>query len=167
MRFLFLFLILIVFSSCEAPREKALKRIQLEEAGLNKEKSPRLNKFQVEKLINSYETFSNDFPEDSLAPVYLFKAGEYSRSLGKGKEAIAYYERTLKKYPNIKDAPYCFFLEGYVYENLIRDTSNARKKYEEFLRKYPTHELVQSVKFSLDNLGKSEEEIIKGFEKSN
>ena len=43
----------------------------------------------------------------------------------------------------------------------------AKPLYEEFLKKYPQHELAQSVQFSLSNIDKTPEQIIKEFEAKN
>ena len=48
---------------------------------------------------------------------------------------------------------------GYIYANILNDTKSAQIEYESFLNKFPDHELSPSVKFEIDYLGKSIEEI--------
>ena len=40
----------------------------------------------------------------------------------------------------------------------------AKKSYEEFIAAFPNHELAKSANYSLQNLGKSPEDIINSFE---
>jgi outer membrane protein assembly factor BamD (BamD/ComL family) len=49
---------------------------------------------------------------------------------------------------------------AYTYENNLHDLVRAKTLYEEFLQKFPNGELAQDAKLSLDNLGKSPEELI-------
>ena len=88
------------------------------------------------------------------------------RSLRKFNEAVGVYSRISKEFPAYEKAPHSLFLEGFSYENDLADTAKARVRYQDFIEKYPKHELADDVQFSLDNLGKSPEEIIKGFEKN-
>ena len=55
--------------------------------------------------------------------------------------------------------PHAQFMIGYIYANVINDEKSAKVEYQEFLKKFPNHELAPSVKFEIDYLGKSIEEI--------
>ena len=48
---------------------------------------------------------------------------------------------------------------GYIYANIISDEKSAKVEYESFLQKFPSHELAPSVKFEIDYLGKSIDQI--------
>ena len=48
---------------------------------------------------------------------------------------------------------------GYVYANVLNDTKSAKIEYEDFLKRFPKHELSPSVRFEIDYLGKSVDEI--------
>ena len=45
--------------------------------------------------------------------------------------------------------------------NVLKDLNNAKNKYQNFLKKFPNHELAPSVNFELDNMGLSIEELQK------
>ena len=47
----------------------------------------------------------------------------------------------------------------YLYANILNDTKSAKIEYEHFLSRFPKHELSPSVKFEIDYLGKSVDEI--------
>jgi isocitrate lyase len=59
------------------------------------------------------------------------------------------------------------FLQGFISENGLKDTAAARKFYENFLKQYPNHKLASDVKISLNNMGKTPDELIREFEKKN
>ena len=51
-------------------------------------------------------------------------------------------------------------------DNDMKQIDQARSIYESFLEKYPNDEVADDTQFLLNNLGKSDDEIIKGFEQS-
>ena len=48
---------------------------------------------------------------------------------------------------------------GYIYGNALNDFDKARFEYNEFLKRFPEHELSPSVKFEIEFLGKDINEI--------
>jgi hypothetical protein len=48
---------------------------------------------------------------------------------------------------------------GYIYANHLKDFEKARNHYNQFLEKYPQHELTTSVQWEIDHLGKDISEI--------
>ncbi len=115
-------------------------------------------------VLSAYNTYAKNFPDDADAPKYLFKAGEIQRTLKRFDKAIASYKTICEKYPDYEKTPHSLFLLGFTYEEDMKNTDKAKGVYEDFLKKYPKHDLADDVQFSLNNLGKSAEEIIKGFE---
>ena len=116
------------------------------------------------ELIHLYATYANKYPKDSLSPDYLFKSAEMLIAIKKYQEANSIYVKIIEQYPTYIKTPFCLFLEGFNYENNLKDYTNAKKCYDTFLSKYPTHKLATDVKMSLDNVGKSPEDIVKEFE---
>jgi TolA-binding protein len=79
-------------------------------------------------------------------------------------KAMSLYDWILDKYPNHEKSPTVMFIKGFILEQEFKQEDQARKLYEDFLKKYPNHEMASSAKFLLDNMGKSDEEILKGIE---
>ncbi|SVA84776.1 uncharacterized protein METZ01_LOCUS137630, partial [marine metagenome] len=48
---------------------------------------------------------------------------------------------------------------GYVFANILFDYKSAEIEYMLFLDRFPNHELAPSIRFELENLGKSIDEI--------
>src|SRR5687768_10818650 len=66
--------------------------------------------------IQAYEYFAHDFPKDSLAPGYLFKAAQnYEGVLNDYPKAIQVYEHAYEKYPEYKRRPMLLFHQGNLY----------------------------------------------------
>lgn len=153
-----------IIASCQSPKEKAIKQIkQVEALVLNpqhRDIDPELGK----RVIAAYENYSNQFPEDPYSAECLFKAGEVSKGMGEYHSAVVLFERCEKEYSSNSKAPYALFFKGFILENFLNDTIHARVAYEQFLKRYPNHELKKDVNGSLLYLGKNTDELIQLFE---
>ncbi len=117
-------------------------------------------------LVRSYAHFYGENQKDSIAADLLFKAGEVSMGIHQGNLAIKYFKMVSDNHQNYKKAPEALFLCGFCSENLNADTSDARFYYEAFISKYPNHHLAEDAQFSILNLGKSDNELIKMFKQN-
>lgn len=160
----FLLVILILFAGCSPSRDKSVKNISAMEKRLFSPQSTSFDKVKWDSLISLYETFYKRFPQDSLVPGYTFNAANISMNNGNGEKALTLFQRIVDKYPQYKKAPLCLFFKGYVYENLLHDLGKAKEIYLQFIEKYPNNEFVQAAQSSIQNLGKSPEQMVKEFE---
>ncbi len=157
--------ILSFLVSCgNSEKSKLAKSIKVMEDTLFSETHPAIDMTMTTKLVDTYIEYADKYPNDSLAPVYLFKAGDIAMNLLDPNKAIQIFDRILTEYPTYEKTPHCLFLKGFIYENELKNLEMARQIYQEFLTKYPTNEFADDVKISLDNLGKSPEELIKEFQ---
>lgn len=117
------------------------------------------------EVIQKYENYANAFPEDSLAPEYLYKGAEIAMNMQMSGRAIEYHQRIRTNYPNFDKVSYCLFLQAFIYENQMQQLDTAKKLYQEFIDTYPNHSLADDAQVSLDNMGKSIEELIQSWEK--
>lgn len=153
-----------VIVSCMSEKDKALKQILSIENELSADTLSSIDKTQAMKLVQLYLGFAKDFPDDSQAPQYLFKAGELSMNLNLGQQAIQYFTNMLNNYPECDKRPEAIFLQAFIYENQLQDYDRAKKLYKDFINQYPSHELYDDAKASLKNIGRPLEDIIKEFE---
>lgn len=147
--------------------ESATKAVTDAEAALYSQDPQEQVIFDQKKaktVIDAYHTYADNFADDAKTPEYLFKAAEVHRSLKEYGKAVEIYKQIFEKYPAYEKAPQSLFLLGFSYENDVKNIEEAKKVYQQFLDKFPTHELADDVQFSMSNLGKSPEEIIKEFE---
>ena len=118
----------------------------------------------AEQLVDLYEQYTENYPKDSLAAKYLFMGAEVSMGMGSAQKAIELYERVYSEYPDFPKSATSLFLIGFVNETQNKNLAEAQKYYLKFIKEFPTHNLIDDAKFSLANLGKSDEEIIREFE---
>ncbi len=114
-------------------------------------------------LIESeaYLQFSQEFPASLNAPKALLKSAQLLDANRLTKTAIERYQEVVKRFPNSNEAAQASFLVGFAYSNVLGDTLQARKAFEEFLQKYPESELVPSARLELMTMGKSLDDLFK------
>jgi tetratricopeptide (TPR) repeat protein len=125
----------------------------------------RLNEEMARLYVDASEAAVMSNPNMPQAAEYLHRAAETARTLRNIPKAITLYDWIIEKYPNDKRGATSLFLKAFTYDNDLKDFTNAKKYYEEFLAKYPNNEFTESAKFLLENLGKSEEELKEILEK--
>lgn len=90
----------------------------------------------------------------------MFKTAQLAISLRRFDEGVKYLQKFRTLYKDHPLDPMVLFTLGFTYENHLNDLGKAEKYYQEFLNKYPNHELANDVDLMIQNLGKSPEEII-------
>jgi hypothetical protein len=79
------------------------------------------------------------------------------------------YKTLVEKFPDSDLYPTALFQLGFMSNNYpqLKNLAYSKECYELFLSKYPNHELSESVRFELENLGKSPEELLKNIQLPN
>ena len=149
---------LCLLAACGPNREKELKAIDEHEQALS-----ALDRIaddsEIDKMLELYRDFAADFPDDSLAPVYLMRAADMSISLGQMDAGLSLLDTIIDLYPGFEDIGGCWFLKGYAYET-NGDIEEARKAYTYFVDNYPGHELAADTRRTLPYLGMTPEEML-------
>ncbi len=70
------------------------------------------------------------------------------------KLAIDNFKNIVSHYPQGKRAAEASFMLGFINANDIKDFDEAKKYYEDFIKKYPKHELADDAQYELETLGK-------------
>jgi tetratricopeptide (TPR) repeat protein len=154
MKYFFQLLIVLFLVSCSNREGKIIDRIKQLESNKSLDKS--------DTLINSYLEFVNTYPNHKNSPTYLFKAAEGKMRSKKELDATKLYERVANDYPEFDKSPNALINAGVAYESL-NDAANARRLFEKFMKVYPKHERYNDVKLMSENVGLSEEELMKRF----
>ncbi len=101
--------------------------------------------------------------EDKYAEL-LSKAAGLAKTVESYNQALMLYARLSDRLPKHPKAPTALFMQGHIYENDLNDMDKAKAAYEQFLQRYPNDpDYADDAKIALDQLGKTPEEIIKGF----
>ena len=162
-----LLLSLLFLFSCKSDQasEKMELKAKIDSVEKNMVNSQmELNKELALQGINLYDQYVKSFPDDSLAPEYLFRVSDLSRAMNNIQKSMQSLQTICKKYPNYKKVPDCLFLQGYYMQEFVGDTAKAREYYKAFVSKYPDHPFADDARALINMLGKSNEQIIKEFE---
>ena len=114
----------------------------------------------AKKYLDACEAYAIVNKGSESAADYLYKASETVRAMHAPERCIQIYDRIMKDYPHSKRASQSLFLKGFTYDNDLKDYTRAKVCYEEFLQKYPEDEFAGSATFLLENLGKSDDELL-------
>jgi TolA-binding protein len=114
-----------------------------------------------------YLDFARKHPQHPNTPVYLFKAAQVQNSIGKSQEAIATLQTIMEKYPKFENLPFCYFLQGFIYEDKLKDMAKAKERYEAVIKLYPGTDAAKNANQSLQQLGMTDAELLKMIKKNN
>ena len=120
-----------------------------------------INKANSQFYVDACEAYALANPNSVASPDFLYRASEIARTLRTFPKALTLYDWIITKYPTYEKSPTVLFLKGFLLESQFNNIESARYSYQQFLDKYPQHDLADDVAFLLQNLGKSDEEIMK------
>jgi outer membrane protein assembly factor BamD (BamD/ComL family) len=124
---------------------------------------------KVQEAISDYENFIKDNPESEKAPEALTKlASIFQNKMLKDfssqeslERSVKIYRQIYNDYPNSKQGPTSLFMSAFILANELQKLDLAKESYILFLQKYPNHELANSAREELNNLGIPADEILK------
>lgn len=152
--------------ACTNARQQLIDDIKAKEKIVSESMGDVFDKSTAESLRQDYITFANEYPEDTLAPIFLHRASELAINLNMPQEAVSTIDMLIEKFPDYTYLPDAWFFKGFIQETYLHDETGALRTYETFIKKFPKHKMVPQVQFSIDNLGKSAEELLEEFMKN-
>jgi outer membrane protein assembly factor BamD (BamD/ComL family) len=153
-----------LMTGCKPSREKSVTRIKNLEKSLFSPEVVSFSKEKADSLQTYYMEFIGNYPKDSLASGYLFKAANVAMNSGDANKALGFFDQYIQNYPDQPKVPMCMFFKAFIYENMLQNIDRARETYLLFIEKYPTHDFTKDAKLALVNLGKTPDMIVKEFE---
>lgn len=109
------------------------------------------------QMIALYDLFANNYPDDSLAPIYMMRSAEIEINTGNYEAGIATLDSIMNLYPGYEELPICQFMKGTAYE-MNQQYDLAREAYTEFVERYPDHVLASDTRKILPYVGLTPEE---------
>lgn len=149
----------VLFVACGPNREKLIDEINTFEEVINESPIAAANPATADSLTDLYVTFVDKFEKDSLAPVFLLKAGEVQSNVLHTEHAVEIFDRLIENYPDFEDLPMCYYLKANAYD-MNSQYEEAKAAYEFFVQKYPNHFMARAAQVSLDHIGMSPEEML-------
>lgn len=123
-----------------------------------------LNPVNSKDFVDLSVQLADKYPKDTLVALPLYKAAELARSLNDPKLAAILYERVHDDYSGFSKAPEALFMAAFTYDEHLNSLDKARETYEKFLKMYPDNVFAKDTPMLLENLGKSDEEILRQLE---
>ena len=114
----------------------------------------------LKEAVDHLMYMTDKYPVHELTPKAQYMLGDvYMNDFRDFSTAIQEYRKVLETYSGSSQEPHALFMIGYIYANILKDNRSAEVEYKAFMEQFPNHELYPSVKFELEFLGKSIEEI--------
>ncbi len=123
------------------------------------------SKIDAENAVTAFTIFASTCKDDSLAPVFLLKAGQVAQSLGKFTQAMDCFNKCINIYDKFKNRGVAMFLLAQLFDDskMLNNEEEAKKIYEEITKQYPKSEWAINAELCIKNLGKTDEELMKEF----
>lgn len=120
-----------------------------------------LNLTASQDYVQMAEALSSKYPADTAAAMPLYRAAEVVRAMNQPAKAAEIYQTVYDRYPTFSKSPESLFMLAFTYDEDLKNFDAARKVYNDFLGKYPTHSFADDTEMLLRNLGKTSEEMLK------
>lgn len=132
-------------------------------------KSNTVNPNLAEQAINAFNNFASTCKDDSLAPIFLLKAGQIAQSVGKFQQSQILLKKCTDEFPEFRNRGAALFLLAQVYDDasMLNNEAEAKKIYEQIIKEYPNTAWERDAKICIKNLGKTDEQLVKEFLKNN
>ncbi len=152
--FYILWLLPLVITACKQDLGSEIASLESQLASAN-EMDPKLARELIDKYKQQASLLNNE-----TSSTWLFRAGQVANGIKDYTQAILLWEEVLKQYPGSDEAPGALFSQAFTYDYYIKNTDKARQLYQDFIDRYPQDELAAQARVSIENLGKSPEEML-------
>lgn len=119
------------------------------------------NKEIAFNYVDACEAYALVLPKSEQTPEFLFSAAQTAKLLQTYDKCISLFDWLTDKYPTHPKAESASFMKAFLFDNDLKDSATAHRFYKEFISKYPKSEFVDDAEVLINNLGKSEEQILK------
>ena len=147
--------------ACNSESTKTLEEIASLEAKLAEQPSQQI----LQELLVLYQGMATK-SNDGQRLDYLWKAGETARAARDFQTAESIFKELYEKNKGTDLAAKSLFLHAFMCDEDLKDYDKARGLYQDFLTAYPDSDFSDDAQFLLDNLGKTDEEMLELLSKS-
>lgn len=143
--FLFATTLLLACQSERNPAQnKLLKEIKTLEEQLVKAEDASKDRDAALLLIEKTMQYAKDYPQDTLTPMLLFKAGDVAKGAREYGKAVQLWGQVWRDYGKHRKAPMALFLQGFTFDSDLGDPVMAAKYYKKLLTAFPNDTLLVS-----------------------
>lgn len=158
---------LCLLFACQSEQEIHIERINELQLQLVEE-NLKTNIVVAQQLTEEMENYIRLYSDSSVIAGYYMQLGDiYTQALDLPVKGLYYFQKVSTDFPNYEKAAVALFYQGFILENNLQKQDQAKLVYEQFLLEYPNHELAETVRLSIHQLGISLEDLIKQFQEKN
>lgn len=131
--------------------------------------SENLDPKLANEAIVVFNGFGSNCSSDSLAPEFLLKAGQVAQAIKNYTKAEEMYKKCTADFPKYKNRAAALFLLARLYdeEKMLNNETAAKIIYSQIVMEYPKSPYADDSKASLNNMGKTDEQLVQEFLKKN
>ena len=134
MRTLFLGLCcLLLLQACQ--REKRALQGQIAELEARMAEQP--DDSVMRPLLTYYQRYAKAYPEDALAPVYLYRTAEIYFRVNNYEQTSIHLESILRDFPKAEIIPQTLIFGGMLYDERMAAPKRAEELYQRYLDEFP------------------------------
>lgn len=156
----------LLFGACKSEQERQYEEIVSIEKSLFGDRTA-LNDSIARLYLTKTDEYIKTYKGDEHAADLLFKSGEVLNGLQSYTYAIRRFQEVHSLYPQHPKAAESIFLCAFIYDTYLQKYEDAARYYKMFLKKYPNHPLAKDAQISLNNIGKTPEQLVREFELKN
>jgi len=121
----------------------------------------------LKEAVTAFQDYAVIYPEDEKAPDYLLKAADIAFTLGQHPKSVKILNQIIDKYPDYSKIESVYYNRASHTDFELRDTSQARIYYVEFMEMFPKSDFNDDAQARLDQNFMSLEELVESFTKLN
>ncbi|MBR9919471.1 MAG: tetratricopeptide repeat protein [Bacteroidetes bacterium] len=135
-------------------------------AQLYDEENARIDYSKANQFIDVSEVYALAMPDNPESAGMIAEAAKVAGYVNAHGRALDLYNWVYTRYPDHPKAGQSLFMMGFIHDNEeeYRDKDKAKELYEKFIANYPEDDFADDATFLLQNLNKSDEEILNAFE---
>lgn len=152
-------------SEADAKKAEAQRRIRRMEDSLFANRA--FDQRSAQAMVDVYKAYVAAYPQDSLAPEYLFRAAGTMKSMGDPEGALRLYDRIIKDHSAWKRNVDVLYMKALTLDDDLGRLGEAKAVYEQVVRNFPDHPFARDARVMIENLGLTDEELIAKFKAMN
>lgn len=115
-------------------------------------------------LLDVYGAFVKTYPQDTMAPEYLFRSAGLAKALGQPEQSVRFYDRIIGEYPGWRRIASTYYMKAFTIDDGLNEKGRAKQAYEEVIARFPDHPFAKDARVMIENLQYTDEELIQRFE---
>ncbi len=114
----------------------------------------------AEMMVNMYTRFVDNFPEDSLTPIYMMRIADIEVNRGNFDKGIVLYDSVINTFLGFEGLPECMLRKAEALDQDGEHREQAIAAYQDFISQYPDDPRSQEIVGRLQYANMTQEELL-------